>query len=125
MTNDNDVITQHFTRSGLELFLDDSWEPVPVQHVRATAPVRASISVATPRPFEDDVITLHFTRSGLELLVNYFNILEPRPGESKVTIEIAYLGDGCARLDFREETRNAQDDAERLSPLPEPEQPVH
>ena len=30
-------------------FLDDSWEPVPLQHIRAVAPVRATISVATPQ----------------------------------------------------------------------------
>lgn len=35
-------------------FLDDSWDPVPIQHVRAVAPVRASIRFATPRPFEAD-----------------------------------------------------------------------
>ena len=37
--------------------LDDSWDSVPIQHVRAVAPVRASIRFATPRPFKADCVT--------------------------------------------------------------------
>lgn len=43
-----------FVEPSNDEFLDESWEPVPVQRVRAAAPVQATVRFATPRPFEAD-----------------------------------------------------------------------